>query len=380
MEKLNLREEKSLNNINTQNIIYQEISHHSVTTKDPLVSVNIVTYNQEVHIRNAIEGVLIQECDFPFELVIGDDFSTDRTREILKEYQKKYPDKIRLILWDNHVGGKKNFITVNYLCRGKYIAICEGDDYWINPKKLQMQVEIMEREPDVGLVHGGVIIYNFETKTNKRDLHANFKYEINYFGKNNKFIENYLSLSNKIPHIYTSTVCMRKDILLRIYNENPDDFSDEFLMGDLQLWLEASRMCRFHYINELLATYNILPESVSNPKDISKLIKFCMSSLNIRLHIINKYNLNNDIKHQVIERYITRLLNLSFRDMNVEIADYCHSALKNINGRLNIRQNLLYLGTTKSQLRKLITIILYLINIYYNTKKYLKVNLTSLIK
>ena len=119
----------------------------------PLVSALMVTYNHELYIAQAIEGVLQQETDFPFELVIGEDCSTDGTRKIVFNYQKKHPDIIRVITSDKNVGGRKNFFRTVKACRGKYLAFCEGDDYWHHSQKLQKQVDYMEAHPEVGLVH-----------------------------------------------------------------------------------------------------------------------------------------------------------------------------------------------------------------------------------
>jgi len=110
----------------------------------PLVSVCIITFNQEEFVHEAIEGVLKQETTFPIELIIGEDCSTDRTREICEDYQKKYPRLIRVIAADKNMGATRNFLAVHEASSGKYIAVCEGDDYWTDPKKLQKQVGFLE--------------------------------------------------------------------------------------------------------------------------------------------------------------------------------------------------------------------------------------------
>lgn len=111
---------------------------------DVMVSVCMITYNHEKYIRQAIEGVLTQKTDFPIELVIGEDCSRDATREICLEYQRKYPSQIRLLLPEHNLGMHNNFLNTLNACTGKYIAFCEGDDYWIDPLKLQKQVDFME--------------------------------------------------------------------------------------------------------------------------------------------------------------------------------------------------------------------------------------------
>lgn len=118
--------------------------------KDPLVSICCITYNHENYIRDAIDGFLMQKTDFPFEIIIHDDASTDTTADIIREYEKKYPDVIKPIYQteNQHSKGKRATLFTFKAARGKYIALCEGDDYWIDPLKLQKQITEMEKRPE----------------------------------------------------------------------------------------------------------------------------------------------------------------------------------------------------------------------------------------
>ncbi|MEE2771243.1 MAG: glycosyltransferase, partial [Bacteroidota bacterium] len=120
--------------------------------KNFCVSVFMLAYNQEKYIAQAIDGVLMQRTDFPVELVIGEDHSTDVTRGICKSYAAKHPVKIKLLLNENNLGLGKNYVRTYSECTGKYIAICDGDDYWIDPLKLQKQVDFLESQPDFEIV------------------------------------------------------------------------------------------------------------------------------------------------------------------------------------------------------------------------------------
>lgn len=111
-----------------------------------LVSVCMITYNHEDYIKQSIEGVLLQKCNFSFELVIGEDCSTDNTRQICEEYSAKYP-QINLLSSESNLGMMPNFVRTLGACSSKYIALCEGDDYWTDPKKLQKQVDFLETNP-----------------------------------------------------------------------------------------------------------------------------------------------------------------------------------------------------------------------------------------
>ena len=124
--------------------------------KDIVVSICCITYNQEPYIRDALDGFLGQKTSFPYEVLIHDDASTDGTAEIIREYAKAYPRRIRPILQTENqyakglynVSGTYNFPRA----RGRYIAMCEGDDCWTDPHKLQRHVDFMERHPECSLV------------------------------------------------------------------------------------------------------------------------------------------------------------------------------------------------------------------------------------
>lgn len=122
---------------------------------NPDVSVFIITYNQEQTIAQTIESILMQEGDFTLELVIGEDCGTDGTREICKSYQQKYPDKITLLLQDTNQGITKNYIDTLRLCRGNYLNVCAGDDYWCDKQKIEKQIAFFAENPDYGAVTTG---------------------------------------------------------------------------------------------------------------------------------------------------------------------------------------------------------------------------------
>ena len=120
-------------------------------TDVPKVSISIITYNHKDFIAKALDSVLMQKTDFDYEIIVGDDFSTDGTQDILKKYQEKYPDIIQLILHPKHnpgVPGRVNNTTNLYACRGEYIALLDGDDYWTDENKLSIQVAVLDEKSD----------------------------------------------------------------------------------------------------------------------------------------------------------------------------------------------------------------------------------------
>lgn len=135
-----------------------------------MVSACIITFNHEKFIEAAIEGALKQNITYSYEIVIADDHSTDSTRNICENFAKKNPDKIRLIANEANLGMQKNWINAILSCKGKYIAICEGDDFWTDPSKIQRQVDFLELHPDFILTFHNAYIIN-----SKNELISNSK-------------------------------------------------------------------------------------------------------------------------------------------------------------------------------------------------------------
>ena len=147
---------------------------------NPLVSIFCLTFNHRKFIGEALEGFVIQKTNFPYEVIIYDDCSTDGNQDIIREYAEKYPDKVRAFLSDvNHyTKGPKCFSYYKYLemARGKYVAICEGDDYWIDPFKLQKQVDLFRAKPDMTYCFSNRIVRNDITVQERIERYSTRKY------------------------------------------------------------------------------------------------------------------------------------------------------------------------------------------------------------
>jgi glycosyltransferase involved in cell wall biosynthesis len=222
----------------------------------------MITYNHEDYIAQAIEGVMMQQTTFPIELIIGEDCSTDNTHKICIEYQEKYPDKIRLLLPVSNLGMMKNFITTLNACKGKYIALCEGDDYWIDPLKLQKQVDFLEQNDDYGMV--STLRKNFN-QINSKMATPGLKFNEPF--KTYTFEDVITKSDIEIP---TLTTLIRRNILLEyldIYNSHSSELSGL----DYCLWMYFSYRMKVAVLNEITAVYRILPNSASHSSDVNKL-------------------------------------------------------------------------------------------------------------
>ena len=127
----------------------------------PKVSILIISYNHEQYIAQTLDSVLMQKTDFPFEIVIGDDASPDKTRNICEDYAQKYPHIIRVLPTPQNLGVVPNYIRTLAACRGQYIAHLDGDDYWIDDEKLQKQVNRLDADPNLTICYTSRRIIRF---------------------------------------------------------------------------------------------------------------------------------------------------------------------------------------------------------------------------
>ncbi|MGN0505875.1 MAG: glycosyltransferase [Lachnospiraceae bacterium] len=122
--------------------------------REPVISVIVLTYNHENYVRGCLESILCQKVSVPIEILVSDDASADRTPEILQEYKERFPEKIKLTLRTENVGATRNSYELLLQAKGKYLAFCEGDDFWCDENKLQTQYDFMEAHPQyIGCSH-----------------------------------------------------------------------------------------------------------------------------------------------------------------------------------------------------------------------------------
>jgi glycosyltransferase involved in cell wall biosynthesis len=205
----------------------------------PLVSIFCLAYNHEAFIEKAIESWLMQKTDFMFEAVIGEDNSTDRTREIVFDYAKKYPEIFRVITSESNVGMRENAMRTRMACTGKYIAFCEGDDYWIDPLKLQKQIDIMEAHPEYSLCfHDAITLWDDKS----RPAHLFCPADLKEVTGTTDVINGW--------YIPTASMLMLNDCVSNL----PDWFQNVY-NGDWALQMILSTQGKFRYIDEPMSVY-----------------------------------------------------------------------------------------------------------------------------
>jgi glycosyltransferase involved in cell wall biosynthesis len=204
------------------------------------VSVLMITYNQEKYIAQALDSVLMQEVDFEYEIIIGEDCSTDGTREIVVDYQQRHPDKISLLLPEKNLGMMQNFIQTYHACTGEYIAILEGDDFWTCSTKLQTQVNFLDSHPESAISFHTTKVF-FED-----DSAPEYLFPLNHRETS--------SLEELLEHnfIQTCSVVFRN----RLFGDFPEWFFT-CIVGDYPLHIFNAEHGNIGFIKDVMAAYRI---------------------------------------------------------------------------------------------------------------------------
>lgn len=208
----------------------------------PAVTVICVTYNHVKYIREALDSFLMQKTDFPFEIVVHDDASTDGTQEVLLEYKRKFPKIVKLQLEkkNQYSQGNIEFITKLYKnANGKYIAHCEGDDYWTDSNKLQAQFDFMESNPGYAVCFHPVSIIQDKKSSEKPKLYPVYD-EHSAFTFERLLKENYIQ-SNSAMFRYNDKIVIPKDIMpidwyLNIYYAHTGNSKIGFLKEPMSVY------------------------------------------------------------------------------------------------------------------------------------------------
>lgn len=267
----------------------------------PLVSICCITYNQASYLSEAIDGFLSQETDFPFEIIIGDDASSDGTRSIIEKYEAISGGLITAVVNDTNIGATKNISKVMSLAQGKYIAICEGDDYWHDPHKLQLQVDFLESHPSFSMCcHDYKIRNGDDVFVNQSTCGFN--------------VLTFKEYAKSLPNIQTLTVVFRNELHPLI----PEHIINK-VTGSVFIFLRLAEIGDIKYIPTALATYRVHAAGIWSGKTERE--KGSMALQNIDA-MRDYFSQNQKIMRLLTERYVYQtvtfanysLLRFSLRD------------------------------------------------------------------
>ena len=281
----------------------------------PLASVIVLTYNQEHSLPVTLESLLAQKTSFPIEIVVSDDCSQDATRSVITDFASKYPDRIRPVYNERNLGILGNYISTLHKCRGKYISGCAGDDFWIDPEKLQLQVEIMERDPEIGVVYTDVLMDSVDT--GQKFVKKSKDPEVNTFTQ--------LLRGCFIP---APSACFRASLLEFVDYDEYQRLG--FRMEDYPKWLALSLHTKFHHLKRTTVNYRIERSYINDARTVSlHACKFDEGTTAIRLYFRNRYPDRTELTEEQIEDAHYKLcylagLNMDDRSFTKQYVEMVH--------------------------------------------------------
>lgn len=248
----------------------------------PFVSIICTVFNKEPWLKKTIESFLAQKTEFSFEIILVDDASTDGSRKIIADYEASHPDLIRAFYQDENQGIAKTWVTICKEARGYYIARCDGDDFWIDPLKLQKQVNLLASKPDCKWSNTDFDIY---------DEHGNFVSKAGFANHTIPLADTYEKMLATRGFTMASTWLVDRDLMLEVNQELDLTTSDDTFNLQLELFQRTS----LTYLNEATVAYTINQGSDSRPCDFRKLERRFHKLLQTQLTYLDKYP-NADFK------------------------------------------------------------------------------------
>ena len=253
-----------------------------------IISVVVLTYNQECTISRTLDSILMQQCHVPFEIVVGEDCSTDNTRTICERYAKNYPDIIRLICNPHNKGIVDNYFDCLLACRGKYIADCAGDDFWTDPQKLEKEVSIMEAHDNVTMVITNWQYYDeasHKTIPSRQQQHAPIT--------PGRDLLKAIITQHNMSVFHLCTALYRADVFRKAYEEDTFLFRNKgFCSEDIQIAFSMALHGDIAYIPDITLSYSLGQNTVSNSTDDVKQFAFVQKMTDLIQYLATKHHIN----------------------------------------------------------------------------------------
>lgn len=257
---------------------------------NPLVSVVIATYNQVKYIEQTVMSALTQQCPFPFEVVVGDDGSNDGERELLKKIQKRYPENLKLIFNDKNMMVTRNYVNAIHEARGKYIATLDGDDYYLVKDALVKLVDILEKNEDVSLVHGGYQSFNDKTGSVIRTFTKWDSPMAHILGKDSVYA---LLCEDYSYYPLGSSSCFRREVYLEGCKKYENLITVKDTAGEGTILNVTMGMAgKIAFLPDIITAYRILSSSLCHFETPKEEILFDFKYLRLRLIAANLVQLS----------------------------------------------------------------------------------------
>ena len=237
-----------------------------------MISVLVCTYNQEKYLAQALDSILMQKCNEPFEILIGDDCSTDNTGKIAEDYQSRFSEIIRVIQPEKNMGASQNMVRLAKAAKGDFLSICDGDDYWLREDVLQKQLDVFRANPDVGMICAKAKCY----------IQENGEYigTLGYAGA-----EDLVTMLRDNRDVAAPTIAFRRDLMLRCIADSKWYIDQNWFYDSIMAyWFAYNSSIKF--IDEELAAYRVLNNSACHADSPEKEAEYARRYFMVKWHFI----------------------------------------------------------------------------------------------
>ncbi len=249
------------------------------------ISVIMISYNGERFIRQALDSVLMQQFAGSYEIVMADDKSTDSTPAIIREYAEKYPDIIRATYREKNIGMSNNIFETLKLASGSYIAICDNDDYWTDPLKLQKQFDYMEQHPECGFICSAAQLVD------EQDRKLNIV--------RTPYVESFVDLMKSQVDVIAPTIFMRTSQYKQMVADSKWFIDKQYFFDTVWIYWFSYKKA-IHYMPDILTAYRVRSESESHSIDLEKEKMMDKRSWELKVRFMNMHDVDPDTKYEIL--------------------------------------------------------------------------------
>ena len=292
-----------------------------------LISVIVCTYNQQDTIGRTLDSILAQKCHLPIEVIIGEDNSTDNTLAVCRTYEERHPDKIRILANKPNKGFVRNYFDCIRACRGKYIADCSGDDFWIDDTKLEQESIILDENANIGIVHTDWLRYDERTGEMKspsktlpslplkgRSLRRKSPFKGDLEGLS---LEGLILTPGERPAIHLCTSLYRNEWVRQAMQDYPQFFDpNAYQCEDIQISFFLARMGDVAYIDSPTLAYSCGGSTLSNPDSEAKQFHFWANVTRLSFDLASTFHITDKQLDTFFQARIHKLLMHAFRSGN----------------------------------------------------------------
>jgi len=251
------------------------------------ISVIMAAYNGAAYIRQALDSILCQQFNGTFEILVADDKSTDNTRSIIAEYAEKYPTIVVPIYRDNNLGLSDNIYDVMVHASGTYLAICDNDDYWIDPLKLQKQFDYLETHSDCGMLCGASQMVD-ENNNVLKIIQT-------------PYVESFRELMNNNSDVIAPSIMLRKEQFMLMVLDSKWYIENHFFLDTAwTYWFSYHNA--IHYSSDVQTAYRVRSESESHSKSLDKQVQIDKRYWLFKVHFLLHNNVPHDMSLEILSK------------------------------------------------------------------------------